>query len=291
MRSTDVQSCPALANAPAAACSAAHIGVDAGVDDERVLAAELEQRLAQRRRRADLRQLAAGGDRAGVHDEVHPRMGGQRPARPRVARARAAGTSPRSSSSTSRTVDSGVFSDGLSTTALPVASAAASCPQAIAIGSFQGTSSATTPRGSWTMSVAWRPSCPAARSRGAAARARRTARSPRRRPRHPRATPSSGRPFSAACSSASSSTRSRSRRAASFSRAPRSPGATRAQPAWTDRAARTAASTAASSPAGIAPTTSPVVGSRTSIEALAVAMLITAGYPRAGAPRSAEAQI
>src|ERR671939_319562 len=73
MRSTDVHSWPALAKAPAAAWAAAH----SGSTPSSVLAAELEQRLAQV---AGARggELAPRGHRAGVDDERHLRMGGQR---------------------------------------------------------------------------------------------------------------------------------------------------------------------------------------------------------------------
>jgi hypothetical protein len=44
---------------------------------------------------------------------------------------------------------SGVISDGLTTTVLPVASAGATFHEVIAIGKFHGTIAATTPSGSW----------------------------------------------------------------------------------------------------------------------------------------------
>ena len=63
------------------------------------------------------------------------------------ARAPRAGTPPARSASTSREAIAGDCSAGLSTTALPVTSAAAVMPQGIASGKFQGEMTATTPRG------------------------------------------------------------------------------------------------------------------------------------------------
>ena len=59
----------------------------------------------------------------------------------------AGGTPPARSAWTSRSAHPGDCSAGLSTTALPVASAAEVIPHAIASGKFHGAITATTPRG------------------------------------------------------------------------------------------------------------------------------------------------
>ena len=139
----------------------------------------------------------------------------------------------------------------------------------MAIGSFHGTSSATTPRGSRTMRSVAVPV--ALQGVPAVQRAELGVLLDRAHARLDAAARSAGGlPVLAVCSSASSSTWSCRRRAAAFSRAPRSPGAVRAQAGWAARAARTAASAAASSPAGIASSTSPVAGLETSSMTLAM---------------------
>ena len=63
------------------------------------------------------------------------------------------GTPPARSACSSRCAKPGDCSAGLSTTALPTASAAAVIPQAIASGKFHGEITATTPRGAYASSL------------------------------------------------------------------------------------------------------------------------------------------
>jgi hypothetical protein len=73
------------------------------------------------------------------------------------------GSPASTASSPSRIAVSGVSSAGLSTTALPAASAGAKPQPAIGIGKFQGTMTPTTPSGSWKVTSVppatgiWRP--------------------------------------------------------------------------------------------------------------------------------------
>ena len=132
-------------------------------------------------------------------------------------------TPPRSSSSTIRSAASGAFSDGLSTTALPVTSAAAER----AAGRGQRVAPRHQDRDDAARLAqhevaAWR------RGRGRPGRARRRPRRRRSRPRRRRATPRSGIPTSSVCSAASSRACSRSARAPAFSSEPRASGAVRA---------------------------------------------------------------
>ena len=62
----------------------------------------------------------------------------------------AAGTPPARNAWTSRSASAGDCSAGLSTTALPAASAAELIPHGIANGKFHGEITATTPRGAYT---------------------------------------------------------------------------------------------------------------------------------------------
>ena len=111
-----------------------------------------DQRRPPTRRRRPRRRRPGGCPRP-------PRPAGSRGRRPggstsgRAARSSPCSscrTSPSSSSSTSICAASGAFSDGLSTTALPVTSDAASAPHEDASGSHHGIRIATTPRGSRT---------------------------------------------------------------------------------------------------------------------------------------------
>ena len=162
MRSTDVQICPALANAPIAACSAAHSGSTPASTTIASLPPSSSSALPSRPAHA-ARHLApaSGPSPCGPRG----RRAGARRAGGRRARRRGGAGGRRRAGRAARRAgrrDSGVFSDGLKTTVLPVTSAAAIWPQAIATGSFQGTSSATTPRGSCTIrSAASQPPCSA----------------------------------------------------------------------------------------------------------------------------------
>src|ERR671932_682694 len=150
MRSTDVHSWPALANAPAAAWPAAQ----AGSTPSSTISGSLPPSSSSALRRSPAH--AAASSRPVAIEPVwitRSTPGWAASGRPARSSPSSSSRTPagRSSSSTRRIVESGVFSDGLRTTVLPVTRHAPSWPPAIAIGSFHGTSSAATPRGSCTM--------------------------------------------------------------------------------------------------------------------------------------------
>ena len=133
------------------------------------------------------------------------------------------GTPPACSASTTALAHAGACSAGLSTTALPVASAAPTMPAAIASGKFHGAITPVTPRGDVAHRVALARAAAAAggrrRARARPRRSTRGSRSPRRRRRRPRPTACRprGRPArrarggaSAGCSAARESAAARS---------------------------------------------------------------------------------
>ena len=261
MRSTLVQIWPAFAERADRRLLGRPLGSTPGVDDHRVLAAQLEQRLAEAVD-AGLHHLAARLHRARVDDEVDARVRGERAAGAGVAvhelqhvaeveqldeaRARRAASSPtacrrrRCPSRARRRSARRRSRSGRSTARAARRRRAARGP-----------------------SGRRRPSRPAGCGRGAAGRARRTARSRRCRPRRRRASRRAAcRPRGSASSASSSALGAQAPRGGLQRGARARPGAVRAQAGCAARAARTAASTASGEPAGMRPTSSPVAGSQ-----------------------------
>ena len=128
-RSTETQICPALANAPERRLLRRPARVDARVDDQRVVAAVLQQRPS--RRSARTRARSPGRSRSSRRARRRRRR--RRPARrPPCRRRRGSPARPRAgaaaSSSANRRPVCGQRSLGLCTTVLPVTSAAPSRP-------------------------------------------------------------------------------------------------------------------------------------------------------------------
>ena len=124
------------------------LGVGVGQDDAGVVAAELQgEALDGVRGGAD--DGLAGGGGAGEHDLADVGVGGEGVAD--VAAAGDHGEEPSGRASlmvsTRASTRSGVYSEGLTTTALPIRRAGAICQTVIIMGQFQGPMAPTTPMG------------------------------------------------------------------------------------------------------------------------------------------------